>query len=256
MMKMSLGVIRKDKELLLFPLISGLLTFLILAGFIVGMFFDAAGWFMFVGMCVLYFGAVFVTSFFNAAIIGCATIRLNGGDPTFADGIRIAKENARRIFVWTLIAATVGVIIGALQQKAGIGGRIALGIAGAAWTVASYFVIPVLIYEKVGPWEALKRSASVFKDTWGESIVGNIGLGAIFVLLGLAGVLLPVLGFVLAGVTGLIVGAIIMVAYVAVIAIIGSAAQAVLVAALYRYATTGKDSEDFQDLSFGDPWSS
>lgn len=264
MAKMSLGVIRKDKEILLFPLISGLLTLLILAGFIGGMFFalgvdaileGSAQWVMLAMLFVFYVVAFFITFFFNAAMIGCATIRLNGGDPTFADGIRIAKENAGRILLWALIAATVGLIIRALQQRSGLIGRIILGAIGVAWTVATYFVVPVLIYEKVGPWQALKRSATIFKQTWGESIVGTLGLGAIFVLLGLAGILLPILGFVLAGVTGLIVGAVVMVVYWLILGIVASAAQSVLVAALYRYATTGKESEDFQEVSFANPWS-
>jgi uncharacterized membrane protein len=165
MAKMSLGVIRKDKEILLFPLISGLLTLLILAGFIGGMFFSlgvdailegSAQWVMLAMLFVFYVVAFFITFFFNAAMIGCATIRLNGGDPTFADGIRIAKENAGRILLWALIAATVGLIIRALQQRSGLIGIIILAVGaalgnGSASVGGVIFIGPFPIVFGAGP---------------------------------------------------------------------------------------------------------
>ena len=255
--KTSLRVLRKDKELLLFPLLSGLLVIGILATFVGGMFLtvgmDAAlggewTWLFAVLMVLFYVLSFFVGFFFNAAIIGAATIRLNGGNPTLSDGLRIARENVGRILLWALFAATVAMILRAIQQRLGFLGKIMIGLVGIAWSLATYFVVPVLVYEKVGPWAAVKRSAHLFKTTWGETIVGGFSLGAIFVLLGLAGILAPLLGFVLGNVAGLVVGLIVMVVYWIVLALVASAATSILVAALYRYATTGQSSEDFEGL--------
>jgi len=255
--KTSLRVLRKDKELLLFPLISGLALIGILAVFIGGMFvtvgFGAlfggdSTWLFGILMVVYYIISFFVAFFFNAAIIGAATIRLNGGNPTVGDGLRIASENIGRIFLWALFAATVAMILRAIQERLGFLGKIIIGLVGVAWSLATYFVVPVLVYEKLGPWAAVKRSAHLFKTTWGETLVGGFSMGAIFVLLGLAGILAPILGFVLGGVVGLLVGVIVLVVYWIVLGLVASAASSILVAALYRYATTGKVAEEFQGL--------
>lgn len=262
MTKMSLRVIRKDKELLLFPILSGIFTIALLASFVAGIFFTfgfdfeegANAWIMWGLMVVFYFASFFITFFFNAAVIGCATMRLEGGNPTFSDGLRIAAQNAGRIFLWALVAATVGLIIRAIQQRVGFLGKMILGAIGVAWTIVTYFVVPVLIYEKVGPWQAVKRSASILKKTWGEALVGNLGLGAVFVLLGLLGIVVIVIGALIGSLTALIVALVAVIVYWVILGIVYSAAESVLVAALYRYATTGKVPEDMQEVPYGNPW--
>lgn len=258
--KLSLRVIRKDKEILLLPVLSAAVTLIILASFVVGMFFSAgfgeAGFLVWaVTAFAFYFASYFTTIFFNAAIIGCATIRLSGGDPKVKDGLRIAMDNISRILVWALVSATVGMIIKAIQQRVGIIGKIIMGALGVAWTLTTYFVVPVLIYERLGAWAAVKRSASLFKGTWGEMIVGNLGLGLIFVLAGLLGVPFIVLGALFGGVTGLMVGLIAAVIYWLILAVVKAAAEGVLVAALYRYATTGQVPEGLEGVRFANPWS-
>ena len=264
--KMSLRIIRKDKEILIFPILSGLITLLILGSFFVGTFFTVgfdglddtgSSWGFYLFFAVFYFVAFFISIFFNAAIIGCATIRMNGGNPTVGDGLRIAGQNVGRIFLWALVAATVGLIIKAIQQRVGFIGKLIMGAIGVAWTIVTYFVVPVLIYEHVGPWGAVKRSASILKKSWGEALVGNLGLGAIFALAVIPGILLFVVGIYGLVAWGVVAGiAIVVVAivYLLMIGIIASAAQAVLVAALYRFATTGQVSEEFQGLAFDRPF--
>ncbi len=255
--KTSLRVLRKDKELLLFPLISGLAILGILAAFIGGMFvtvgFEAAfgggaTWLFAVLMIVYYVLSFFIAFYFNAAIVGAATIRLNGGNPTLGDGLRIASANVGRLFLWAVFAATVALVLRAIQERLGFVGKILIGLVGVAWSLATYFVVPVLVYEKLGPWAAVKRSAHLFKTTWGETLVGGFSMGGIFLLLGLAGILAPILGFVLGGLMGLVVGLVVAVLYWVVLGLVASAASSILVAALYRYATTGKVAEDFQGL--------
>ncbi len=266
MTKMSLGIIRKDKEILIFPVLSGLFTILILGSFIGGMFITSglsvfsegsSQWVLYAFLVVFYFVSFFIAIFFKSAIIGCAMIRMNGGDPTVSDGLRIAGQNIRRILLWSLVAATVGIIIRSLQSRSGLIGRIILGIVGIAWTIVTYFVVPVLIYENLGPWAAVKRSASILKHTWGEALVGNLGMGIIFVLLaipGMLGVFIGILGIIQ---WSLAIGLTVLVAsivYLLIVAIVNSAAEAVLVAALYRYATTGQVSPEFQGFSFQQPF--
>jgi len=261
--KVSLRVLREDKQLLLFPLLSGVTLLLILAGFVgaiflgvgfEGIFQGSTAWVSGILLFVYYVVAFFVGLFFNAAVIGAAMIRLNGGHPTLSDGLRIARENVGRIFLWALFAATVAMIIRAIQERVGIVGKIIMGIVGVAWSIATFFVVPVLIYEKLGPWAAVKRSASIFRRTWGETFTGQFTMGGIFVLAGLLGLVPIFLGIALGGTVGVILGAIVAFVYWVVLGIVASAANSILVAALYRYATTGKVAEDFQGLPiFGAP---
>jgi len=264
--KMSLRIIRKDKEILVFPVLSGLITLLILGSFFAGTFFtvglsgledSSSSWAFYAFFIVFYFVAFFVSIFFNACIIGCATIRMNGGDPTIRDGFRIAGQNLGRILMWALFTATVGLIIRAIQERVGFIGKLIMGAIGVAWTIVTYFVVPVLIFEHVGPWTAVKRSASILKGTWGEALVGNLGLGVIFFLAMLPGVivlLLGIYGLVAWGIAAGIVILALAIVYILMIGIIASAAEAVLVAALYRFATTGQVSEEFQGFAFEKPF--
>ena len=178
--------------------------------------------------------------------MGAAMIRLSGGDPTISDGLKVARENIKRIAGWALVTATVGLILRAIAERFGFLGRIIAGDLGAAWGIVTYLVVPVLIFEKIGPWAAVKRSGSLLRQTWGEAAGGYFSLGAIIVLLALPGLLAPLVGFALGGVVGLAVGFGIAVVYWLILGLVGSAAQSILVTALYRYATTGK-------LGFGFP---
>lgn len=260
--KMSLRVVRKDKEILLFPFLSIVATLLILASFSLGIFMNGDlgkevrddPWLFSAFWGIFYFVAFFIAVFFNAAVIGCATIRMEGGDPTVGDGLRTAFENLKGIFMWALFAATIGMILRMLQEKTGIIGRFVFGALGMAFTIASYFAVPVLIYEKVGPLKALSRSVSILKSTWGEALVGNLGLGAIFILLALPAFLPIIVGLALMNLSALLIGLVVAAVYLLILGLVLSAAQSVLLAALYRYAKTGKISEEFAGLSFGNPF--
>jgi len=252
--KISLGVVRKERTLILLPFLSLLLTGATWIVFFFSIFllpgpasstaFDS--WMFYAGLAVVYFVTFFVSIYFNAAVMGAAMIRLNGGDPTIGDGLKVANENIGRIAGWALVSATVGLILRAIAERAGFIGRIIAGALGAAWGIVTYLVVPVLIFEKIGPWAAVKRSGSLLRKTWGEAAGGYLTLSGIFVLLALPGLLFLVLGAIIGGIVGVLVGIAAAVVYWLILALVGSAAQSVLVTALYRYATTGQ-------LGFGFP---
>ncbi|MDH4122490.1 MAG: DUF6159 family protein [Thermoplasmata archaeon] len=260
--KLSFRVIRKDKELLIFPLISGLLIMAVAASFLLPVFLmgditssqdlDAA---FYIFWILFYFVSFFVAIFFNVAIVGCALLRLDGGDPNLKYGFRFAAERIKYILMWALVTATVGLILRALEQKAGFIGRIVIGLVGLAWSIATYFVVPVIAAEKLTPLKAIKRSASILKQSWGEALISNLGIGLIFFLLALVGLLFIFTGIAIGSLTGLLIGIAIAVIYWVFIGILQSAVSAVLMAALYRYATTGKTSEDFPSYVLENPWS-
>ena len=178
-----------------------------------------------------------IVVFFNVALVSIASNRLSGGQATLNDGLQLAWSRKWSIFQWALLAATVGVLLNLLEERLSFVGRFIVSLIGLAWTLASFFVVPVLAAGNLGPVEALSNSASVFRETWGEEVVGGFSFGAIFSLLAVPGMLLPVLGARL-GLPGMAAGMAAAMLYWLFLATVGSAARGVFVAALYRYATT------------------
>lgn len=257
MSKMSLRVITKNKKLLLFPMISGLIMVGILASLVSAMFItdtlfeptavSIALW------AVFYFVSFFVSIFFNVALVACAMKELDGESTSLSYGIRQAAGRIKQIVAWALLAATVGLILRALEERAGFLGQIVLGLIGAAWSVATYFVVPVIAFEGLGPVEAMKRSLRMLKSSWGEMFVSNIGIGLIFFLLAMVGIIPLVLAFVLGGMSALLFALVAVAVYWIAIAVLAMSASGVLLAALYRYATTGKVAEGFPEKVIRNP---
>lgn len=260
LIKASWSVLKADKELAIFPVISGVGVILISITFIIPMF--AAGMFdSFVGgnvqifsylILFLYYVATYTVIFFaNTALVGAAMIRLKGGDPTVRDGLNIAMENLSSILGYALIASTVGIVLRWLSERAGFIGRIIIGLIGMAWTLATYMVVPVLVVEKVGPVDAIKRSTELLKKTWGEQIAGNLGLGLVFGLI-MVGVVLAtsLLAAVSAGLEAFGLMAVVIgfgaIAFLSLI-IISSTLNSIYTAAVYLYAAEGQASEWFDD---------
>ena len=132
---------------------------------------------------LMYVALAFVSIFFNAAVIGTAMKRLKGEPASIKDGLALARQHIGKIFVWAVVTATVGMIIRTIQERSGLIGRILLGIVGIAWTVLTFFVVPVLLYEDVSVGGAIKRSGSIFRQRWGEQFIGNATIGiAIFLV--------------------------------------------------------------------------
>lgn len=259
LVKASVAVLRSDRQLLVFPLLSALCALLVSATFIAPIAFghvlsglsgqEAPMWLWPLGF-LFYLCQYFVIFFFNAALVGAARIRLDGGSPTLADGFRIASSRWTAILGYAAIAATVGLLLRAIEERAGFIGRWIIGLLGVAWTVATFLTVPVLVNSEVGPIDAVKRSAEMLKKTWGENLVGNVGVGLVFgiatFLWILAGVGLAVLvgqsgsGLAIAAVVAVIVIGLLL------IGLVQSALQGVYAAALHRYAETGQAGAGFE----------
>ena len=256
LVKSSWGVLRSDKELLLFPVASGIVMSLALgvmflvwlgSGGLARLDGDGLGVLDLVLLYLLYFVISTVGVFFNAALIAAANIRLDGGDPTLADGFRVAVSHLPAILGWAAIAATVGLLLSALRERGGAIGAVISLLGNMAWALVTFLVVPVLVIEGVGPIEAIKRSAGLLRKTWGEQIVGNFSIGLVT---GLAFVAALVLGgivvFALFGLSEVlgIIGAAILVVGLIILGLIGSTLSGIFNIALYRYAT-GKDADAY-----------
>lgn len=250
----SWRVLKLDKELLVFPLLSGLACLVVLASFALPLLgTDYLNTVLeekaapqdplaYVILFAFYFANYFVIVFFNSALVGCAIIRFKGGDPTVADGLRAATGRLPQILGWALVAATVGLILRMIESRSERVGQIVAGLLGMAWSAVTYFVVPVIVIEKKGPVEATKRSLSILRRTWGEALTANFGIGFIAFLAMLVALVPLVLGFmalnaglVPLAVLGIIAGIILMI----IVGLISSALSAIVIAALYLYAAEG-----------------
>jgi Family of unknown function (DUF6159) len=265
LVKASGDVLATDKQLLVFPLISSIAAGVVSLAFILpalglgvldgleGGKALSAGTYL-LGF-LFYLTQYFVIFYFNAALIGAVMIRLDGGSPTVGDGLRIANSKLGAIFGYAMIAATVGMILRAIQERVGFIGSIITGFIGVAWTLATSMVVPVLVTKDIGPIEAVKESAMLLKKTWGENIIGNAGIGIVFgffqiVTIVIAGALLFA-AFGTKSVVAIVGVVVLAVIALILLALVQAALTGIYSAALYRYADTGEGSLGFDKNLLG-----
>ncbi len=242
LVKESFEVLKKDKEIMLFPVISAIVTVLLLISFIVPIFFYNTGIdnFGYVLLFIYYILSYFIVIFFNTGLITCAHIRLNGKDPTFMDGFNNAKKHIGKIFVWALISATIGLILRIIADRSSWVGKIVVAIIGMAWSLITFFVIPVMVFENISVFESIKRSGYLFKKTWGENVIGQFSMGFIFLILGIAGIIPLILAFMTGSFVLIIPVFALVVIYWIFLGIVSASLEGIFVAALYNYASIGK----------------
>jgi hypothetical protein len=254
LVKASANVLRLDKELMVFPLMSGIATILVTASFVAPIFWvggpeifaegESASYTAYAFGFLFYLAQYTVIFFFNAALVGAALIRLDGGDPTVSDGLAIASKRMGSILGYAAIAATVGMALRFISERVGFLGKIAVGFLGMAWTLTTYLTVPILVTKDIGPIDAVKESALIFKRTWGEQVIGNFGLSWAIGLIGVAWTLLCIgamMGMASLGMGMTILAAMgVMVMGYVMLALFASALNGIYTAALYRYAMTGE----------------
>jgi hypothetical protein len=251
----SWRVVRKEKSLIAFPLLAaafgiGYAALVMLPlgviGFVVFNDNSVLGWVL---LALGLFGMNIGASFFGVAAAANASHVLDGKDPTLSTGIGVAWSRKGVIVKWGLVSATVGLVLQLVADRAGgLGGTLIQMIGGAAWSIASFFVLPILALEGLGPFDALKRSLSVIRAHWGESIVGGAAVGLVTGLIALAGIGVAVLGVLTGlnatwagGVPLIVIGLILFFTGVTV----GAVLRAVFTVVVYRYATENLVAEGF-----------
>ena len=266
--KLTFGVINKDRELLWFALLS----FIFSALFAVVMIFpsvipalmekgfsqESLEVYQYVIIFLTYFGLAFIATFFNVCVVYTTKIRFEGGNATFGESIKFAFTKLPLIFQWSLLSATVGLLLRILQQLASNLGKIGqlvanilIGILGMAWSIVTIFVVPVLVYESLGPIDALKKSTQVIKKTWGESLIKALGLGLVqflvFVMVILASAALT---FVLSSAfdtVGLLIGISVGALLLLLTGLVFTVASTIFNTALYVYANNNLLASGFNE---------
>jgi hypothetical protein len=255
--KSSWRVLQHDRELLVLPVLSFVVSAMVLVPLLVvafaytdGTTTNAAGEESadpaMIAIFVVGALAISVVSvFFNGALVAGAHQRFTGGDPTIGSALGKAARHLPGLVGWALLTATVGLILQALRERAGFLARFVIGLVGAAWDVATFLVVPAVIIDDNGAIEGLKRSASLLHQTWGENIAARVGFGLLGLVLVIPGVVLGGLA-VAAGGPVLIAGILVAVVWIALVVVVITALSAIFQTALYMYATTGSMPTGFE----------
>lgn len=177
----------------------------------------------------------------GSTVIATAMQRLEGRDASVRDGFRLTMSRFPQLAGWTVFGSIVGLLINLIAEKLKLGGRIAALLAGVAWIVVTMLVVPVLLFERRGVFDSIRRSADLVKERWGEGVTGYGSMGVALAL-----VMVPLLF----GASALIaVDVVLGVAAFAVVFLgtifVSSTLGGVFNAALYRYAAAGEASGPF-----------
>lgn len=261
LMKSCIRVLKKDKELILFPVLAAI--FVILFVWII---------FTFVGLdmsaltaddnqseempviplLILLFGANFIVVFFNSALVSAALDRLRGGDPNIRSGLSHASKHIHHIFIWSIIVTIMALIFAAIRASArnrGAVGQIMTSIFAsllqAGWAMMTFFVVPIIVSENLSPFAAIKRSSGLFKQTWGNQVTANFGFGIFQILALLASAALGWFFGLMSANLGMIVGVLCATTSISIIYTL----EGIYKAALYEFAMGEKPLEfEQQDL--------
>lgn len=256
--KASLEVLKQDKELLIFPIVSAVAMFFVSLTFIIptlvgnvldGIFKNGMPFFGYVVLFLFYLVQYTVVYFNSTALVGAALIRLRGGDSTVKDGYKIALSRFTPIIGWALLSATVGLLLNILSgnsdnKKSGLGSLVT-SLIGAGWNIVTFLVVPVVAVEGLGPIKAVKRSWNLLKRSWGEQIAGTTSIGLVFVLIGIFGGLLLVgIGVGLSvliesALPGILMG-VVLILFIMAISLLSSTLSGIFSAAVYAYAAEGQ----------------
>ena len=248
----SWAVVRSDRSLLVFPVVAAVSALLVAAIFVGGgVALHSSTDSEPLLIIVLVIGAyvlVAVSIFFNVALSACAARALEGEDTTAAEGFAAARNRFGQIIGWAGVQLVVGALISIIQAllREGAGaiiGALIGGLASFAWNIATFFVIPAIALEGLGPKDAFKRSLGVIRQRWGEGVTGSFAIGGlIFLVAFLPGAALVAGGIALTSSSDVL--AAILIALGVAIFVVGAVLQAALMAifkvALFRFATEDK----------------
>lgn len=254
LMGASWRVLMLDKELLLFPLLSMIATGLVTLTFVWPLAQDQA-WLQsgdaaseldqflaYARLFLFYVCTYFTVVFFNASLIAAVHMRLTGKNPTLMDGMRGAWARKSELFAWVLLSATVGILLQAMKKRSEWVMQLIIGAIGVAWSLATFFVVPILVIEGKGPVEAVKESASTLRRTWGEELVGGFSYGGISFFFSL-----PAFAIAMFGVGYLVNGALVngllligaAIIYGFLLSLTMTTLSSIFHTAVYHYARTG-----------------
>jgi hypothetical protein len=248
----SWAVIKENRYLLTFPVIGFIASLIPLAIFWVpaAIFFVNDQYVPGVALAIIgIFANQMVIAIATGGLVAAADTELSGGDSSVGHGIGVSLARLIPLMLWALIQTVVSIIVGLIRGNGQGGvGDVVRNIAAAGvlamWQLITFFVVPFIVLEKVGPITAIKESSKLFKQRWGLQIFGGVRIGGQVALVTiLPAILLVVLGVVVTvaanlwavGVPLIVIGVLLFM----VGALVLSTMRGIFSVVLFRYAKDG-----------------
>jgi hypothetical protein len=244
--KKSWALLREHPSLIRFPLYGGVATTLL------AILFLGPGFYLWdedqlAGAIPIIVIGVYVLSFvgfyFSVGLAACADMIFRGQEATVSDGLAVSRSRISQISGWAAVSAAISLVMGLLENQGGTLGTIAARLVGMAWSLITFLAVPVIAIEGTGPFETIKRSASLFRERWGQQITGNIAIGAAVFLLGVLPAIVLIVGGIAVWASAAFLGALLVIVGALVLAIsllVSRALSGIFGVALYRYALDGE----------------
>ena len=244
-------MLRKNPQLIVLPLIALVASVLVLVAVAAPVMSDgyqSGGQLLLLGaIALLVVGGV--QAFFHAALTAGAVDHFEGRRPTVGSTIAVATTLGPMLAGWAIISWLVSALAAVIRDRVPVVGPLVAGLGEAVWGVVTFLSMPVMVIERVGPIQSIRRSGELLKKTWGENLLGQLGFGLFAFLL-----LIPVA--VVAGVGAVAIhpwvgiglctlGVIATFTYV-------NALDAIYRVALYRHATAAESAQEFAAVGFDD----
>ncbi len=260
--KESWAVLKQDKEIMWFPVVSTICTlvavlvmgvifyFVIFVGVFGGISVGGAKHLNGIatyGMLFVYYLVIFfIINFFEAGLYIVVQSRFSGQNLSFSQGINEAKKYLSKVFFWSLISATVGIILGIISDKLNFVGKIVVSLLGAAWSIMTFFSLPSLVIGNLSIKDSFKESARIIRKTWGETIIVNFGVGLFFglIIFALLGIL-TIIAIVFKSIFVTLFLSILFFISVLIISVVSSTLNSIFKLVLFNYARTGQIPQGF-----------
>ncbi|MFB6283922.1 MAG: DUF6159 family protein [Halobacteria archaeon] len=202
-------------------------------------------------MFLAYLGTTFVATFFNGALVFCAGDAMQGNEPSIKKGLTAAFGKIGYILVWSVIVAVVSVIIRAIAENGSILGQIVAVLFSAAWTIMTYFVLPIIMFEDRGIKGSLKESGSKFRSNWGDTVGTWAGVGFFSAIMVLIAVVIGAISvYVTLGTPVFIPALIFAILLMVLVFVVSASLKSVAKTALYIYASEGESPSGFENVDF------
>lgn len=254
--KDSIAVIKTSPKLMVFPLLAAIAAVFFLVLFFLPLVIAdvIGGGLEYVVLFVLYFVTTFTATYFSAVLVYASNEVFHDRDPGIRESMRAINDRLGPIVVWSLIAATVSIAFRILENSDSPLSSILRGLFALGWSIMTFFIVPVIVFEEVSTTSMFRRSGATFKDTWGETLGAGFGITAIVIGIGIGLILIALalsapIAVVFPG-PGILLAVVLVALALVFTYLLSQTIWGIAKTALYVYAAEGIRPSQFDNFDF------
>lgn len=242
-------LIFKDKHLMLYPVYSGLIVLALTLALFVPVFFTASSVLIIMALILFTVVATFISMYFlMALLISFREYTKSSKRISVREALSRVAPYSLVIFEWAVFYTIIVTILRVIESRLrGITQLLVGSIGSFALSVATLFVVPVILDKKVGPIKAIEESISTIMKNFGSTFGGIVYTDLYSLMFIIPGVLILLAGFAALAIS-LIAGAIIAIAGLLLLVfglLLEETTTNIFVFILYEYVNKGKLPKGF-----------